>query len=221
MGVGHAAVALGAAKAAPRMNVGWLVFAALLADFLLGIFTVAGLEQVNVPADYSSRHYLIFVFPYSHGLLSLLLWGAAFGLLVSLVHGMQRSRVFLIVVALVLSHFLLDGLVHVVGLPLVGEHSPRFGLALWKHLPLELALETAMAVVGVALYLRLAGASPAWTRSGIIILMVLLTALTWGQLFANTAPALSQLSASWIMLPLLLSGAIYVLDRKRIVCEAA
>jgi hypothetical protein len=51
MGVGHAAVALGATKAAPRLNVGWLVFAALLADFLLGIFTVAGLKQVNVPAD--------------------------------------------------------------------------------------------------------------------------------------------------------------------------
>lgn len=83
MGVGHAAVALGAAKAAPRVNVGWLVFAALLADFLLGIFAMMGLEQAHVPVDYATRHFITFTFPYSHGLVPLLLWGAIFGLLVS------------------------------------------------------------------------------------------------------------------------------------------
>ena len=34
MGIGHVALALGAARAAPRLNVGWLVLAALLSDFL-------------------------------------------------------------------------------------------------------------------------------------------------------------------------------------------
>jgi hypothetical protein len=57
MGVGHATVGLGAAKGAPRVNVGWLVFGSFLADFLLGIFALMGLEQAHVPADYASRHY--------------------------------------------------------------------------------------------------------------------------------------------------------------------
>ena len=43
MGIGHVAVALGATRAAPRLNVGWLVLAALLSDFLLGIFATFGL----------------------------------------------------------------------------------------------------------------------------------------------------------------------------------
>jgi hypothetical protein len=73
MGVGHVALALGASKAAPRLNAGWLVFAALLSDFLLGIFASLGLEHASVPADYATRHYLLFTFPYSHGLLALLL----------------------------------------------------------------------------------------------------------------------------------------------------
>jgi hypothetical protein len=48
-GVGHAAIALGAARAVPRVNAGWLVFAAFLADFLLGIFAIMGFEQAHVP----------------------------------------------------------------------------------------------------------------------------------------------------------------------------
>ena len=63
MGIGHAAVALGASRAEPRINVGLLIFAAFLADFLLGIFAVFGLEQAHVPADFASRHYLTFTFP--------------------------------------------------------------------------------------------------------------------------------------------------------------
>jgi hypothetical protein len=189
MGVGHAALALGAAKAAPRVNVGWLVFAALLADFLLVVFATLGMEQAHVPADYPSRHYLTFTFPYSHGLVPLLFWGALCGLLVSWVQGRERKRGFLIVAALVVSDFLLDGLVHVVGLPLAGENSPKFGLALWKHMPLELTLETAMAAAGVAVYLRVAGSSGStWNRWGIPIVMVLLTALTWSQFFVTKPP---------------------------------
>ena len=40
-------VAVAAAQAAPRVNVGWLIFAALLADVLLGVFVLAGVEHVR------------------------------------------------------------------------------------------------------------------------------------------------------------------------------
>jgi hypothetical protein len=76
MGVGHVAVALGASRAIPRVNVGWLVFAAFLSDFLLGIFAVVGVEHASVPDSYASKHYLLFTFPYSHGLAALVVWAA-------------------------------------------------------------------------------------------------------------------------------------------------
>ena len=72
------------------------------------------------------------------------------GFLVSRAAGSRGDRtiVFAIMAAMVVSHFLLDGLVHVAGLPLAGEDSPKFGLGLWRNMPL-LTLKTLMSVAGV------------------------------------------------------------------------
>ena len=216
MGVGHVALALGASRAAPRVNVGWLVFAALLSDFLLGIFAMLGLEHATVPAHYESQHYLLFTFPYSHGLVALLVWAALLGFLVSRAYGFDGTRLLMVIALVTLSHFVLDGLVHVAGLPLVGENSPKFGLALWNHMPLELALETLMAIVGVALYWKLAGpGTSAVGRYGMAIFVGLVTIMTWTQLLATTPPKPQQLVVAWIVVPLMFSAIAYGLDRKR------
>ena len=218
MGIGHAAVALGAARAAPRVNVGLLIFAAFLADFLLGVFAFFGLERAHVPPDFASRHYLTFTFPYSHGLLPLLFWGILLGTLLCWTYRQDRTRAFLVIAALVLSHFVLDGLVHVPELPLAGPNSFKIGLSLWNHLPLELSLETAMAIVGLLIYWKLSGNS-AGRRWGVAIFILLLTALTWTQLGTVTPPTPSQLVPSWIIAPLVFAAIPYALDRKRIAAQ--
>lgn len=216
MGVGHAAVALGAAKAAPRLNVGWLVFAAFLADFLLGIFAAMGLEGAHVPPDFASRHYLTFTFPHSHGLVPLILWGALFGFLISLLQRIDRQRIFIVAAAVVVSHFFLDGLVHVAGLPVLGENSPKLGLGLWKDMPLELSLETLMTIAAIVIYLKVAGAgASAVSRWGIPIFIAVLCALTWTQLLVATPPQPAQLIPNWIVAPLLFAAIAYLLDRPR------
>lgn len=217
MGVGHAAVALGAAEAAPRVNAGWLVLAAMLADFLLGVFAWMGLEQARAPTDFASRHYLLFTFPYSHGLVPLALSGALLGLLVSWGRGKDRSRVFLVVTAVVVSHFVLDGIVHVAGLPILGENSPKLGLGLWNHMPLELSIETLMAAAGTAIYLRAAGPSAsAWSRWGMPVYIALLAGLTWTQLLMTRPPTMAQLVPNWIIAPVVFAAIPYALDRKRV-----
>jgi len=204
------------ARLVQPLNVGWLVFATFLADFLLGVFAALGLEQAHVPADYASRHYLTFTFPYSHGLLPLLVWGALLGWFVARLQSSDRSRAFLVVGALVVSHFILDGLVHVVGLPILGESSPKLGLGLWRNMPLELALETLLTLACVVLYLRFIGSkAPATARYGIPIFMLLLTAATWSQLAATAPPSSSQLIPGWIGMPVLFSVLVYALDLKR------
>jgi hypothetical protein len=213
MGIGHAAVALGASRAEPRINVGLLIFAAFLADFLLGIFAAFGLEQAHVPPNFATRHYLTFTFPYSHGMVSLLLWGILLGGSFCWLDWRDRTRAFLVVAALVFSHFLLDALVHVPELPLLGENSPKIGLALWNHLPLELTLETLMAIAGLAIYWRLGGSRV--SRWGIAIFTLLLTALTWTQLFITRPPSPSQLIPNWIIAPLVFAAIPFAFDRKR------
>lgn len=120
MGIGHAAVALGASRAIPRINAGILIFAAFLADFLLGIFGALGMEQAHVPPDYATRHYLMFTFPYSHGMVALIVWGVLFGAIFCWVDRRDRARAFWVMAALVFSHYILDGLAHVPDLPLLG-----------------------------------------------------------------------------------------------------
>lgn len=214
MGIGHAAVALGASRAEPRINVGLLIFAAFLADFLLGIFAALGLERAHVPQDFATRHYLTFTFPYSHGLVSLLVWGILLGALLCWLDRRNRSRAFLVIAALVFSHFILDGLVHAPELPLLGENSPKVGLALWNHLPFELMLETLMAIAGMAIYWKLQGGSKV-SRWAMATFTLLLTALTWTQLFANRAPSPSQLVPTWLIAPLVFSVIPFAIDWKR------
>lgn len=214
MGVGHAAVALGASRLEPRINVGILIFAAFLADFLLGIFAAFGLEHAHVPPDFGSRHYLTFTFPYSHGMLFLLLWGTILGALCCWLDRRERKRAFLVIAALVFSHFVLDALVHVPELPLLGENSPKIGLALWNHLPAELTLETLMALAGIAIYWKLGGSK--LNRWGVALFTMLLTALTWTQLFLTQPPSPSQLIPNWIVAPVIFAAVPYFFDRKRV-----
>ena len=214
MGVGHAAVALGASRIEPRINVGLLIFAAFLADFLLGIFAALGLEQVHVPPDFAARHYLTFRFPYSHGLVSLLLWGVLLGALLCWLDRRARKRAFLVIAALVFSHFVLDAVVHVPELPLFGADSRKIGLALWNHLPWELALETLMAGAGMVIYWKLGGSN--LSRWGVALFTLLLTMLTWTQLFVTQAPSPSQLIPNWIVAPLLFGAIPYFFDRTRV-----
>ena len=175
-----------------------------------------GLEHATVPEAYATRHYLLFSFPYSHGLLPLLLWAAAFGFLISRAYGIDSQRVWFVLALVVLSHYLLDGIVHVAGLPVAGENSPKLGLGLWKHMRLELTIESLMAAVGIAVYWRLAGSSgSAMGRYGMAVFVALVTAMTWTQLGATVPPPARQLTVAWIVVPVLFAMIAYFLDCKR------
>lgn len=119
MFAGHVGVALALGRAERRLNLGVVVLAALLLDVALWALVLAGVEHATIPADYAQRHYLVFDFPYSHGLVAAAVWS----LLTALAtwHWLRtrrwRSRAALIVGLAVFSHFLLDALVHVPELP--------------------------------------------------------------------------------------------------------
>jgi TRAP-type C4-dicarboxylate transport system permease small subunit len=54
MGIGHVALGLALKKSEPRLNVGILVFATLLADFLLGVFAFLGWEWAHIPDTFTT-----------------------------------------------------------------------------------------------------------------------------------------------------------------------
>jgi hypothetical protein len=176
MFVGHLGVGLAAKRVAPGVNLGVLFLATMSLDALLWIFVLRGLEAVHVPANFGEAHYLTFTFPYSHGLIASLAWSAA-ALAVARVRGWSAT-VGLVIAATVFSHFVLDALVHVVGLPMLGPGSYRLGLGLWRHTGLELVLECLIAGLGWWVYARSPGSAQGGARWGLAVIVALSALMT-------------------------------------------
>jgi hypothetical protein len=218
LGIGHFAVGLALKKAEPRLNLGPVIFGAYLSDFLLGIFVWMGMEQYHLPPDFATKRYMTYTFPYSHGLAATLLWSVLAALVAYRFYSATviRAKAAWIIAGAVFSHFVLDAIVHVVGLPMLGDNSYKIGLGLWNHLGLELSLEVAMAAVGLAIYLRCTRGEGILGRYGMITLVTLLTpAMVMGQAMTVSEPPRSALVESWIIAPLLLAASAYRLDRNR------
>src|SRR5215813_5869997 len=127
MFVGHLGAALALKRADRRVDLGLLVAAAFGPDLLLWALVMPGIETVVVPPDYASRRYLMFNFPYSHGVAADLLWALLVFVAAWRIPGLGaagRARGALVIAGAVLTHTFLDALVHVPGLPILGAGSP-------------------------------------------------------------------------------------------------
>ena len=221
MFAGHLAAGLVLKKMERRINLGWLFFAALFHDFLLGILVLLGLEQIHIPANFAQTHYLTFTFPYSHGLAASIIWSAlACGITYAVLPRWtykERSQAGWVIALTVFSHFVLDWFVHIPEMPLLGENSMKIGLSLWNNLPLAIVLETALVIFGFIFYLITVKPKTNLARYGIAALMILITTLTvTGQLFADTPPPANGAAMSWIFQPFLICGLAYWFDKKEV-----
>lgn len=218
MFAGHVGAALAIGRTQRRVNVGVFVVAALLPDIVLWLFVLFGWESVTIPADFATSHQAQFDFPYSHGLAASLGWScvaacaAWFGL-----RGRYeaRWRVAALVGLAVLSHWLLDALVHVPELPLLGAGSPKVGLGLWRTPVLGLGLESA--IVLLALWMFVPGAQlPRARKAGLAVLCMLVLAFTIaGMMFAPPPPSAVAMAASSLMTLVLLCVLVLWLGRPR------
>src|SRR5205809_5481801 len=132
MFLGHYAVGFASKKLAPRASLGVLIAAPILLDLLWPIFLILGWEHVAVEPN--RNPFLRFVFmsyPLSHGLVAAFAWATLFA---SLYFGLARYLTGAIVVWFgVISHWLLDYIVHRPDLPLYAGNSRLVGLGLWNH----------------------------------------------------------------------------------------
>jgi hypothetical protein len=151
MFIGHFAAGMMAKKAEPRLGLGTLFVACQLPDLIWPVLVLAGVERVSVDPSATAVTPLDFsYYPWSHSLVMTLVYALAFGVGVRMWMGSRRAGV--VAGAVVASHWILDWLSHRPDLPLVlGE--PKFGLELWRSLPLTLAVEGGLFAVAVFVYL--------------------------------------------------------------------
>jgi hypothetical protein len=140
MFVGHWAPALAAAAASNRApKIGMLFIAAQLVDWAFFGLLLAGVEHMRFSPGISAMNPMdLYHMPFTHSLLGATGFAVMFAALVWLV---SKDRVAaLIAGAVVLSHWLLDLLVHVPDLTLAGS-PPKLGFGLWNHPAIEMPLE--------------------------------------------------------------------------------
>jgi len=165
MFIGHFALGFAAKRAAPRMSLATLFAAAQLADIIWPVLVALGIEQVRIEPGITAFTPLDFVsYPYSHSLLMLLVWGALFGALSA--RSTHDRRTWLVVAALVVSHWVLDWITHRPDMPLY-PGSAKFGLGLWNSVPATITVETLMFVAGLWIYARATRARDAIGRRGL------------------------------------------------------
>ena len=150
MFVGHLAVALAAKRSAPNANLGWLVAGVSALDLVWPILLLAGVEKASVVPGTTAFTPLVFdAYPWSHSLLMSVVWGLV---LVGIARAARVPASPALLVALVVSHWVLDVVTHAPDMPLWPGNSPRFGLALWNSIPATLIIEGALWIAGIMMY---------------------------------------------------------------------
>ena len=174
MFIGHFAPAFIAAAVTPeRPRLGAMFVAAQLVDW--GFFTLAlfGAEAMRIdPAASVMVPFDLYHMPYTHSLLGAAIWAVAFFGVVAVY---ERSlRMGALAGLVVLSHWLLDFLVHVPDLTLDGT-PPKLGLGLWNLPWLAIPLELGLIGAALAFCLRRTRgpAGPPLVLAGVMLLFQL------------------------------------------------
>jgi len=220
MFLGHFALGLAAKRVAPRASLGTLFAAAQLGDLLWPLFLLLHAEHVLIRPGATTAAPLVFTsYPYSHSLLALAVWAALFagGYAVARRNGWAAP---LVIFVLVLSHWVLDWVMHVSDMPLTLTGPTRLGLGVWRSLPLTLILELLTFAAGVAIYLRMTSARDRVGRIGLYALLGFLLLTYFASVFGPPPPSERAIAWSGIGMWLLVAWGAWV-DRHRSPAPAA
>ena len=217
MFAGHVGAGLALGRGARGVNPGVFIASALLPDLLLWTFVLVGWESVSIPADFAHTHRARFVFPWSHGLFAAVAWSALAGIVAYWLlrrRGAAGLRAALLIAAAVLSHWLLDALVHVPELPLVGPGSTQVGLGLWRNMPAALGIEAAIVVAGLRLCIPGSGLPRGRALSLAALCVLLLVFTAAGMTVAPPPPSAPAMAGSSLLTLLVICGLSLWLGRR-------
>jgi membrane-bound metal-dependent hydrolase YbcI (DUF457 family) len=185
--LGHYALAFGAKRVAPSVSLGTLFLACQFADLLWPTLVVLGVERVEVDPGNTLVTPLNFVsYPYSHSLVMLLVWSFVFA---ALYFAFRRGRIGAITVGLlVFSHYVLDVITHRPDMPVTLGGETKLGFGLWNYPGTTLALESALFLIGLAMYVAVTRERDRIGRIGLLALVATLGAIYFAALYGPPPP---------------------------------
>jgi hypothetical protein len=199
MFIGHFALGFAAKRAAPEVSLGTLFLAAQFVDLLWPTLLLLGVERVEIDPALGGAPLVFVHYPISHSLLGALGWGALLGVAYFAVSRQRRGA--WAVGLLVISHWVLDLLVHRPDLPLLFAGGPALGLGLWNLPVAAQVLEIALFAACFAVYLR----TPAGRSAGLKpwVLAALLIVIQIGNALGPPPPSMEAIAwvgqAQWLL----------------------
>ena len=150
MFIGHNAVAFAAKRIAPKTSLGTLTAGVMLLDLIWPIFLLLGIEHVRI--DFGATKFTpldFYDYPWTHSLAMAIAWGVAFGVVYFAKTRYARGAI--VVAICVVSHWVLDLIVHRPDLPL-WPGGPKFGFGLWNHPKIAIVVEVLMFWFAILIY---------------------------------------------------------------------
>jgi len=184
MFIGHFGLGLAAKRIAPNISLGTSLMAVQFLDLVWPTLLLLNAEHVVIHPELGGNRTLEFSdYPITHSLLFAIGWSMLFGSVYWLIKKDRREA--LILGAAVLSHWLLDLVVHFHDLPLFPWGSTKVGFGLWSSVEITTVIEGLLFGVGVYLYLR---ATVAKNKTARIVFWVLIVLLLLVQVSNFVAP---------------------------------
>lgn len=216
MFIGHYAVGFAAKKTAPGISLGWLFIAVQFLDLIWPTLLLLNVEQVEINPDPNQLTPLTFTnYPVSHSLLMAVIWAFLFGMIYWLIR--KNLKIAIVLSLCVLSHWVLDFIVHYPDLPIYPGSPSKVGLRVWSLPVLENFIEAIMFLAGVVIYLRTTAAKNKLGKYLTIILIVLLIAAYLGNIFGPDPSNVKTLAWAAQMMWLFVLMAFWTDHNRRLI----
>ncbi|HEY8938528.1 MAG TPA: metal-dependent hydrolase [Cyclobacteriaceae bacterium] len=184
MFIGHFGLGFGTKKLAPTISLGTLFIAFQFLDLVWPTLLLLGIEDVVIHPELGGTRTLEFIYyPYTHSLLMVILWSVLFGSVYWFFKKNTRNAIILGIG--VLSHWVLDLIVHFHDLPLIPGQSVFVGFGLWGSVVATNIIEIALLTTGIVLYLR---STTPLNKKGAILPWVLVVLLALVQISNLVGP---------------------------------
>ncbi|GIK59472.1 MAG: hypothetical protein HND39_06530 [Ignavibacteriota bacterium] len=203
MFLGHFGAGFAGKKFSKSASLGTYFMAAQWIDLLWPILLLLGIEKVKIEPGISNVTPLNFnYYPFTHSLAAAIIWGVIFGVIYFLIK--KNAKTSIILGVFVVSHWVLDFLVHIPDLPIFPGSELKVGLGLWNSFTATIILEGLIFGIGIYLYYKVTKTKNKTGTYSLIGLVVFLILIYISNLFGPPPDSVKAIgivgNAQWLII---------------------
>lgn len=203
MFIGHFGAGFAGKKFEKSASLGTYFMAAQWIDLIWPILLLLGIEKAEIKPGVTTVTTLDFTYyPFTHSLFGVIVWAVLFGMVYFVIK--KKSRTAIILALLVISHWVLDLIVHIPDLPIFPGESIKVGFGLWNSFTATIIFEGLIFALGAYLYFKTTRAKNKIGMYSLVELIVFLVVMYLANLFGpppNSIEAIGIVgNAQWLII---------------------